>query len=410
MKSVTAKLKYAFAGFLLLSVAAASGAVAQALETCSKDPFVLKNAVASGTVSAFCRGVLSADEGKRALAELDLKAIIQSRPHSKEAYRAHSTLLSLYFRNGLYGQAERQLEQMLAEEPTRQDTQAIRSLLSALSKVPDPVVFVRKSSSVQTYHADGNLHIPITINGKLARYIVDTGANISLMSESEAKRLGLEVWNSSSRLTGISGARTSAVRVTDVKDLAIGETHIRNVAFVVIPDSQEPFVDLPEGQRGILGIPVLLALGSFRMNTDGTMTIAPPTKKTAADRVPLAFVGLNPVTRMIFHGKSLTFTLDTGAISTTLNPKFAKLFPAVVTAGKIKDHKLTGLGGSKQERSSVVPSLTFDFGRPVKLRPATIFLSDGKISQVWAAGNLGFDLMQQALPMTIDFTHMQVEF
>jgi hypothetical protein len=46
----------------------------------------------------------------------------------------------------------------------------------------------------------------------------------------------------------------------------------------------------------------------------------------------------------------------------------------------------------------------------VSLIPATIFLSDGKIAQVWAAGNLGFDLMQKALPLTIDFSHMRVEF
>jgi hypothetical protein len=121
-------------------------------------------------------------------------------------------------------------------------------------------------------------------------------------------------------------------------------------------------------------------------------------------------VDLNPVTQVGFAGQTLTFTFDTGATSTTLNPAFGRLFPATVKEGTIKSHKLTGLGGSTEQISSVVPSLTFEFGRHVNLISATVFLSDGNISQVWAAGNLGFDLMQQALPMTIDFTHMRIEF
>jgi hypothetical protein len=95
---------------------------------------------------------------------------------------------------------------------------------------------------------------------------------------------------------------------------------------------------------------------------------------------------------------------------TTLNPAFAKLFPDLVKQGTVKNYKLTGVGGSTEERSSIVPSVGFEFGRPVTLSPATIFLSDEKISHVWAAGNLGFDLMEKALPLTIDFPHMRVEF
>ncbi len=395
---------------LLLSLTTSLTAAAQAPDVCSRDPFVLKKAVASGAASAFCAGILSADEQKARAAERELRAIINREPRSEDAYQAHSNLFSMYFRDGQYRLANKELGQMLAEKPGQPDTLAIRSLVRALSQIPDMRVSARKTLSIQSEHSDGNLHIPIRINGRLATYIVDTGANLSMMSESEAKRLGLTVTSSASSLTGIGGAQTSTAKVADASDLMIGQTHIRNSAFVVLPDSEEPFVELPEEQRGILGLPFLMALGSFRIDPNGTVTIAPPETAAPSNSAPLAFVDLNPVTQVGFSGQALTFTLDTGATSTTLNPAFARQFPATVNEGTVKSHKLTGFGGSTEESSSIVPSLGFEFGRPVSLVPATIFLSDGKISQVWAAGNLGFDLMQKALPLTIDFSHMRVEF
>jgi predicted aspartyl protease len=395
---------------LLLSLATSWNAAAQALDACSRDPFVLKKVVASGTASAFCTGVLSADEQNARAAERELRAVIKREPRSEDAYQAHSNLFSMYFRQGQYRLADKELGQMLSEKPGQPDTLAIQSLVRALSEIPDLRVYARKTSRIQSEHSDGNLHIPISINGRLATYIVDTGANLSMMSESEARRLGLTVKSSSSSLTGIGGAQTEAAKVTDASDLMIGQTHIRNAAFVVLPDEEEPFVDLPEEQRGILGLPFLMALGSFRIDPNGTVTIAPHEKAEAANSASLAFVDLNPVTQVGFAGQTLTFTLDTGAISTTLNPAFAERFPATLKESTVKSHKLTGFGGSTEERSSIVPSLGFEFGRPVSLIPATIFLSDGKIAQVWAAGNLGFDLMQKALPLTIDFSHMRVEF
>jgi Aspartyl protease len=299
---------------LLLSLATSWNAAPQALDACSRDPFVLKKVVASGTASTFCTGVLSADEQNARAAERELRAVIKREPRSEDAYQAHSNLFSMYFRQGQYRLADKELGQMLSEKPGQPDTLAIQSLVRALSEIPDLRVYARKTSRIQSEHSDGNLHIPISINGGLATYIVDTGANLSMMSESEARRLGLTVKSSSSSLTGIGGAQTDAAKVTDASDLMIGQTHIRNAAFVVLPDEEEPFVDLPEEQRGILGLPFLMALGSFRIDPNGTVTIAPHEKAEPANSASLAFVDLNPVTQVGFAGQTLTFTLDTGAI------------------------------------------------------------------------------------------------
>ena len=56
----------------------------------------------------------------------------------------------------------------------------------------------------------------------------------------------------------------SAIRLAEAPDLRIGRIHLKNVAFGISPDGNEPFVGLPNDHKGVLGIPVLLALASLR--------------------------------------------------------------------------------------------------------------------------------------------------
>jgi hypothetical protein len=97
---------------------------------------------------------------------------------------------------------------------------------------------------------------------RFATYILDTGANISMMSESEAKRLGLAVHETTTKMSDVHGT-PSAIRLGEAPDLRIGRIHLKNVAFAISPEGNVPFVHLPNAHKGILGIPVLLALASL---------------------------------------------------------------------------------------------------------------------------------------------------
>jgi len=85
---------------------------------------------------------------------------------------------------------------------------------------------------------------------------------LSLLSEAEAKRLGLAVRDVQSSMEVMTGARVS-LRIAVAGELAVGALRLKHVAFLVFPDNQPPFNDLPLGERGIIGIPVLLAFQSF---------------------------------------------------------------------------------------------------------------------------------------------------
>ena len=221
------------------------------------------------------------------------------------------SLDGMYFRHGQYREVLAQLDQELSDKPNAADLMAIRPMFALLAHYPDLATARRTRDAV----SGESLEVPVTVNGVQANYFLDTGMNISIMSESEAKRLGLEVQENSTKLTDISGTPAST-RVAEAADLWIGKIHLKNVAFAVYPDENEPWVDVPVGHRGGLGIPVILALGSIGMEGDNHIVLGASKPAPKASSIPLAFDQQEPLAQIQLDGKALTFSLDTGAETT----------------------------------------------------------------------------------------------
>jgi predicted aspartyl protease len=371
------------------------------------DWFQMRDKVAGGGASLLCKGAVDASFEHLSAAERELKAVIRKMPHSASSYDARGYLTYLFFRNGQYRKALKQIDLMIAEKPSDEDTKAIRSLFAVLASHPDQSVTSGKPSTIRSEIFEGNLFVPVTANGVAGTYIVDTGANISIICESEARRLGLKVDETSSKMSDITGT-AAAIRVAEAQDLWIGKTHLKHVAFAVYPDANEPFIDLPEGRKAILGISVLIALGTFRVEKENRFDIQAGTVPPSAKVIPLAFDGAMPVTQLGLYGRTLNFTFDTGAGHTALGPVFASAFPDLMRTGSKKDYKLKGFSGSTNQESVVLPSVKFLLGKEVELAPAIVLLKTTTGYSEWATGNLGFDLISQTIPFTIDFRAMQL--
>jgi predicted aspartyl protease len=368
--------------------------------------FALRDAVEHGDASPFFRGAVAAAFNKTKQAQLDLEAVISAAPHSREAYSAHTLLAGLYFRTGRYREALAQEDAMLAEKPNAEDAKNVEPLFRALSRSPNQTVVQKQASTVKTRLKDGNLFVPLTINGSSASYIFDTGFNGSGMSESEAIRLGLEVHEISTKVDSMSGVRVTA-RIAVANNLTIGEFHLANVAFLIFPDKQPPFDELPDGARGILRISVILALQSIRWTADGTFLVGRSPTAGAIGPANLCFEGAFPVVQVVVRHSVLDFTLDTGAQNTDLYQMFAKEFPDLIESGKKESHELTGVGGSATFDSIVLPSLNLSVGgRDVLLQPAHVLLQKGSGTSDLYSGNLGMDLLTQAHSITLDFQRM----
>jgi len=371
------------------------------------DWFQMRDHVADGNASLLCKGAVDASFENRDAAERELETVIQKQPHSASSYRAHEILSTMYLREGRYRQAAAQLDQMLVEKPDAEDVQAAHSLFAVLTRYPDQTVASSEPSTLRGETIEDNLFIPVSAHGITGTYIVDTGANLSMMCESEAHRLGLKLDTTSTKVADIGG-KDAAVRIAVVPDLWIGKTHLKHVAFIVTSDAAMPFVELPEGHKGVLGIQVLIALGTIRISRDNRVDIGVGPAPASAKVVPLAFDSAMPVTQMSLNGKALNFTFDTGASTTYLGPVFASAFPDLMRTGSKKDHKLTGVNGSTTQDSSELPSVRFQLGKEVELKPATVMLEASFMNSEWSVGNLGYDLISQAIPITIDFRAMQL--
>lgn len=239
--------------------------------------------------------------------------------------------------------------------------------------------------------------------------MLDTGLDISLMSETEVARLRLKPESSTTKMNDISGIAGSELRLVVVDDLVVGATHLRNVPFLVVSDTNGVFAGIPADQRGVIGIQAIVALGKLSFQANEMLTINGKTEpsNTAA---PLMFVGTLPLTQIAYRGRPLTVTFDTGATQTTLNRPFATAFPDLVQDRKTQSHDMNGLSGTTAQRSVSLPRLTFNFGRDVELAPATILLDQTTDASDWASANLGYDLIRQAEPLTLDFRRMKIDF
>ena len=189
------------------------------------------------------------------------------------------------------------------------------------------------------------------------------------MTERRAARLGLTIDATRRVLTGSSG-QSAGFRAAIAKEVDIGGTKFRNVSFAVI-DGTGPIADV---DAGIVGMPILLALGVIRWSPDGAVEIGSPAPRVRAD-ANLVFDRNRLLLRTRVFGRDVLTTLDTGATTTDLNANFATTFPQAVQGAKKGTADITGVGGTQTFDSLEIPDVIFRIGpAEVSLRPATITL------------------------------------
>ncbi|AFL87744.1 hypothetical protein Terro_1436 [Terriglobus roseus DSM 18391] len=369
----------------------------------AKHVFALRDAVAHSSAPRLYKGAVDASANRVQTATKELQAVIQHDPHSDEAYEAHDLLGNLYFRNGMYREGYGEIVAALRESPNASDAKSMLSIFTALNELPKMSVVEMKPTSMAI--EPGSLSLPFQANGKDLKFFFDTGAAISIMGESEAKELGILAKPVEGKMNDSSGRGVSGLRVALVSDLRIGGLHLRNVPFLVIADSGEPWTHAPKNERGIIGLPLLIAMRTFRWTPEGRFEFGLPAGKPDINTCNMLFHNSSPVVDVLVEGMHLDFTLDTGAVDTDLNPPFAKALPDLMKSGQPEERALEGLGGKVVNASLLLPSVTFAFGgKSLALSPAHVFTEHG--NGAWAPGNLGMDLLRQARAFTVDFEAM----
>ncbi|MBT2186885.1 retropepsin-like aspartic protease [Sphingobium nicotianae] len=326
--------------------------------------------------------------------EQKARSFLEPLLNGKQAADAHGWLSYLDLRKGRYRAAAMHIA---ASEPGQTNPLAV-----TLQALPDQITVQNASAIVRHRIFQRKLFVPVSVNDHPAELILDSDANLSFLSESAAKRMGLTIRDSDATTAGALGA-ASRLRIT-IADIRIGKTHVRNVAFMVLPDNASLFAPLAPLQQGALGLPVMLALERMSWDSDGSFRIGAghdPTRPSS----PLAFDGADPIVRFFHDRVALAGVFDTGAETTDLWPPFAARFAEQIrkegTAGK---KMVRGFGGNGEIPEVVVPDLPLDMGGiPLRARPAHILTATTTANSDWQAGRLGLDLLRQARRVTIDF-------
>jgi len=212
--------------------------------------------------------------------------------------------------------------------------------VSALRDVPPQSVEARHGAVL--HPEDGA--IPVTIDGTPKRYVFDSGADFSVLMESEARELGLEIRPTGGTVGSSTDLRVeSAVAVAD--RVEVGGATLRHVVFLVLPDSALTF----PGQRipGLLGFPVLRALGSVGFGRDGTVRVlAEPPSAPGGTMALDEYALYAPV---VLGGDTLACHLDTGSGTTVLlEPYYRQRRDRIDAAGRRDTATMGGAGGIRR--------------------------------------------------------------
>ena len=252
--------------------------------------------------------------------------------------------------------------------------------------------------STLPHDAGDDWSVPVSINGKPASYLLDSGAWISTISESEAKRLGLEIRAGSGTLSDPSGKGVT-VRTAVAKEVRLGAMRFQDVSFAVLPS---------EDRFGILGIPIWCAVRHVKWSSRGTWELGGRSGSIDRTSRNVVFSGNHLLLATSVSGTRVFSTLDTGAVDTDLNQNFSEQFPALIQSGTRETREITGVGGTALLTSITVPEVPFQIGPTrVVLRPAHVTLQrTAAIGGSCCIGNIGRDVLAQAGEFALDLSTM----
>ncbi|MGH9160708.1 MAG: retropepsin-like aspartic protease, partial [Vicinamibacteraceae bacterium] len=152
---------------------------------------------------------------------------------------------------------------MLKAEP-RSDLENLRAVFAS-----GPNMRVRQAAaSFSCDVSDRGVWLPATVNGRSVRWLMDTGANVTIISDAEASRLGLEIRDSKGGAADLAGGST-AIRTAIARRIVIGRTQFEHVPVLVTPADGMPWKAWPPGKQGILGLPLFIGLDALRWTHAG---------------------------------------------------------------------------------------------------------------------------------------------
>jgi len=255
---------------------------------------------------------------------------------------------------------------------------------------------------------NGRVVAPISVNGQGPfRFIVDTGANRSVVSQALAERLGLTP-SGAGDVHSVHGVSTAPL--VDVDSLTYGRLALGGAAMPMLQSQ------VLAGEHGLLGVDGMRGR-RLRMDFERNCIEIIPSSEArrlrgwATIRGELRF-GHLVVVRGSINGVRVNLLLDTGSDSTLANTALRDALNARVRDGRAVDFVVAYTAGERVvlDRAMFVPRMMMG---ELEIRNITAFVGDFHIFQLWDLVDepsmlVGMDVLSQARGLAIDYERSTV--
>jgi predicted aspartyl protease len=357
----------------------------------------------------YFNGMLAARSGRfgDAIAQLNraLPHLRESAP--KRAAMALEAIATAYRADNQYGDAARAYTELsrLADQLDRfpADDAALARILSA---TPPQSISWNGPVKLKTSKNPIGLRVAeLVVNGAQGLWLLDTGANQSVVSRTFAQRLGVTPLQGVASVgSGVTG-RKSSLRAAMLPTMQVGGAALTNVVLLVLDDENLRMGTGPDAYQidAILGYPILKALGVVTFTRDEFL--AGEAAEADGRGVRMYMRGLTPAIECDVEGLPLLFTLDTGASSTDLSVRYYELFRTQADSWKTQSVEAAGAGGSSKHDVYIQPRLVLKSGT------STVTLNDVSVLPVHMNagidvlfGNLGQDFVDSFETFSLNFS------
>jgi len=369
----------------------------------------------SGPDRAFFEGVMANRRNRVAKSIQMLEPLVPSLSitNRERAMIALSTLADDYEKSFRYSDAADAYAQLesrfgsLMDENERQRASREASRWSLLRGALPQSALVKGPFSVPvTRDKMGLPEVTVGFGKFHESMILDTGANLSVISFSLAQRLGLKLSASVATSRGIAGRRM-AVHAAVIPELSLGEAELRNVAVIVISDEDLVIPDVHYRIPGSIGFPVLAALGRITFFADGRLGVARPAAGSAGDQENLFLQRLTPIVATEIGGMERLFTIDTGSTGSFLTVQYYLEHKSDFTSQAIGDFDLAGAGGVRTYPTYVTGKLNIKMGGAcVEVNELPVITQTRGLTDDKFYGNVGQGILGQFKSYTFDFQNM----
>ncbi|WP_261512667.1 retropepsin-like aspartic protease [Chryseobacterium paludis] len=292
----------------------------------------------------------------------------------------------------------------LLTEDEKSDFKNNLKIWTALENEPRQQVTFNGDTRIKMEKDVANLkNLKISTGEDTMNFIFDTGANISTIAASAARRLKMKIIPADIDVDAITGISVKA-DLAVCKKLVLGNITIENAIFLVFADTALSFPQINYQINGILGFPVIEALNEVQLTQDDYFIV--PEKETKINTpANMAIDGLTPL--IFIDGRHFTF--DTGADQTMLYAPFYEENKKNIDK-EYKGVKISmGGAGGKAEYDGFKVNHTFHIlGKQIPLK--NINLLKNKINKETVYGNIGQDVIRQFNKMTLNFDQMFIKF